>query len=242
MNEALKTSIALAQQAAKIQEVIIDGRSFVDRPIHEIGEPHPEPFTVHTLDAVIKYCTEDPDGNKDKLVVRVDGPTTVIVMSKMRPDNTRECYVTCKAYGGGNFDRYLNQFSAHEDVMIFLQTHFLFTDSKAELMRVIGKIDDSEAINVSDDGVSQNIIVKSGAAMREAQDMENPASLIPRRSFPEIILEQVAYIVRLQSKNEGVMPGVGIFECDGGNWKVDAVNKIGSYLADKLPDGMTLLF
>ncbi len=241
-NEALQLAIETAQAAGEIETVEVDGRTYYRDNLKEFIEPKSDAFTVHTLDAVAKYCNADPDSLSGNIMVRVVDPTKATVCGYLRDDRQREYFLNCNAYGAGNFERNLNHYHGHIDMMIFLQTHFVKTETLTRLLGQLGNIDDEESINIADDGMTQEITVKKGAAIRETDNVQNPVLLIPRRSFPEIELDPVPFIVRLEARPAGGMPSIGIFESDGGNWKVDAVNKAGAYLADKLPDGMTLLF
>ena len=68
----------------------------------------------------------------------------------------------------------------------------------------------------------------------------SPVILEPYRTFREIAQPESPYIVRVKS-NEGKPPSVALFECEGEQWRLRAVDAIKSYLEKSLPDGTIIL-
>jgi hypothetical protein len=83
-----------------------------------------------------------------------------------------------------------------------------------------------------DDGVSQRTTVKQGVALKETVTVKGRVTLRPYRTFREIEQPASTFVFRLQS-HEGAVPACGLFEADGGTWKLDAVLAIKTWLAAK---------
>ena len=64
--------------------------------------------------------------------------------------------------------------------------------------------------------------------------------LEPYRTFRDIAQPESPYIVRVLA-NEGRAPSVALFECEGEQWRVRAVNQIKTYLEGALPEGTIIL-
>ena len=56
-----------------------------------------------------------------------------------------------------------------------------------------------------------------------------PEALCPYRTFPQIAQPSSLCVFRLKSR-EGAVPLCGLFEADGGAWKVTAVDSIRAWL------------
>jgi hypothetical protein len=247
--EAIDLLITTAQHAQTQDDrteqrlVELDGHTYTPDSLTRLDPPSSSAFGVHTLGAVVNYCMTDPDKLKGDVIVKVNNHKSVTVTGPLRNDCQRDYFIHVDVLGGDDFDRYLNEYLDHETFMIFLQTHFAQAGPIADLMKLVGNVTDEEIVTAEDDGVSQKVGVKVGAALREQETMKNPYKLTPLRSFPEIMLDPVPYIVRLKSgKREGVMPSIALFEADGGAWQLDAVQKIGLYLENGLPEGTVVLY
>jgi hypothetical protein len=93
------------------------------------------------------------------------------------------------------------------------------------LLALVGNITAEKARVLVDDGVTQEVTVKGGAVRSANQIVKQPI-LVPMRTFSEVVLEGVQYVLRMKGGGDGQMPSIGLFEADGGAWRVDAIDKI----------------
>ena len=82
-----------------------------------------------------------------------------------------------------------------------------------------------------DDGISQTVNVRQGVGLKKTERLKSRISLTPYRTFTEIEQPESEFILRLD--NDGK---VGLFEADGGRWKLDAKEQIKAYFESRLAE------
>lgn len=237
LQEAIDKILSLADP--KIIEV--NGLQYSNKSLFPVKLPSPQPLTVHTLDAVIDYLKENPDKLTPKdIIVHVIGPDMVNVQSKILEDShaQRDLYMTA-LYEGKRFP--FGEFRDLESFTINLQTYFVPDQTTANLLKVLGNIQDSKIANFNDDGVTQQATVKVGIAKVENVAVPNPVELRPYRTFNEIAQPASKFIFRMRSGAADRQPTCALFEADGGNWELNAIDNISSYFQGSLPEGVTVL-
>lgn len=125
----------------------------------------------------------------------------------------------------------LNAFLPYETAIIQLNALFEKTEERDELIKAISSIDRNESGGIEDNGVSQTVTAKSGIALKNKTTIKPIWRLKPYRSFVEASLAEVALLLRVNDKFE-----VGLYECDGGKWELDAKDNIRWYLENKIHD------
>ena len=83
-----------------------------------------------------------------------------------------------------------------------LMVNYEENSDRDELIALLSKISFSEGIEVSDDGVSQEVVVRENAAMVNRASSRPLWDLIPRTTFPEVAQPVYRYVLRL-SKGDG---------------------------------------
>lgn len=87
----------------------------------------------------------------------------------------------------------------------------------------------------SDDGVSQQAIIKTGVTTKDAAFVPNPVNLIPYRTFLEVPQPASDFVFRI-SEGRGGAPAFKLVAADGGLWKSQAVDNVKNYLVKALAD------
>jgi len=64
---------------------------------------------------------------------------------------------------------------------------------------------------------------------------------MPFRTFREVLQPASPFVLRVQAGAQGGLPTVGLFEADGGAWRLSAVEGIRGWLAHELPDSIAVL-
>lgn len=127
-------------------------------------------------------------------------------------------------------------FHQHEDFIIGLQAKFTPDEDLTAVLEVVSSIKDNQVTISEDDGVSQKITASKGATMDRRAALPNPVVLRPYRTFREIEQPRSPFILRARDAGNG-LPALALFESDGGQWKLTAVQLIQAYL-DKELEGM----
>ncbi|MDC4242713.1 hypothetical protein NE398_21585, partial [Clostridium tertium] len=125
------------------------------------------------------------------------------------------------------YDRFLGT----EQFNIMLQSAFVDVGTKSALLKYTGLIQDEAVKTTGDDGVSQQVTVKTGVASVGQAIVPNPVELAPYRTFPEVEQPISKFIFRMQ---EG--PKAAIYEADGGAWRNKAILNIKEYLQEELKE------
>lgn len=206
--------------------VKVDGRSYSQKSLTRIKEPMPEQIQATTLTALVDYIKSGMAENEnygEHLLIHVVSPTEVRLHSELREDCERKTYMTCQALLPTNI--YFNRFLGVEDFNIMLQSSYVDNEDRAILLKVTGLIQDKEVAEVGDDGISQQVTMKTGVAKVGNVKVPNPVVLAPYRTFPEIEQPESKFIFRMQSG-----PAAALFEADGGAWRNEAMKRIKDYL------------
>ena len=122
-------------------------------------------LTVGTLQAVVDYLNQNPDGlDLDKLLVHVCDVTTVRVMStpfggwKQRTTYMRaDAVIPAHRFGS---------WTSPDEFVPYLQSCFVPSDDLDALIKISGNIVDTSEVRVQDDGVSQEVSIRQGAARK----------------------------------------------------------------------------
>lgn len=179
---------------------------------------------VHTLDAVTDYLRENRDGLElAKVAIHVVGPRMVRVLGPLREHRDRECFVVATPPADDLAG--LNTFQPQADFVLMLQRFFVADAERAALLLLAGTLADEDARTAVDDGVTQIVATKAGSRLGSAS-VKNPWLLVPRRSFPEVALAPVPFVLRVKGNGPGQPSSLALFEADGGAWRVDAIAKI----------------
>ena len=83
--------------------------------------------------------------------------------------------------------------------------------------------------DLTDNGISQQVTVKEGAATLTKAEVPSPAELRPYRTFLEVEQPASPFVFRINKRGE-----CALFEADGGLWKNEAVESILNYLTGEL--------
>jgi hypothetical protein len=203
--------------------------------------PTAEPLAAYTLAAVSDYLAANRDAlDLLKLVVHVVSPQIVTISGPiMERARNREVYV--KATALNLADGFLGKFTSHEDFIIGLQSRFVESVERAAVLRAIGTIKNESVKSVSDDGITQTVQAKAGTVMVAEAAVPNPVTLAPYRTFREVEQPASAFVLRANQGRPGGLPEVGLFEADGGAWRIVAVERIALWLRTSLPEGVAVL-
>lgn len=208
----------------------INGQTYSDKELYRVNHnPKAEPIELNTLSSLVDYLASGYDKHGE-LFIHVVDPLHVDVFSKLDEDRKREHLVRVvgmvPAFG-------FNGYMGHEDFCINIQSKFVDNPDRALLLKFAGTVEAGTIAEYGDDGVTQKATVKTGVASKEAAIVPNPVSLQAYRTFIEVEQPTTQYIFRMkQGLNGGVL--CGLFEADGGAWKIEAMKAVKDYLVDEL--------
>jgi hypothetical protein len=123
----------------------------------------------------------------------------------------------------------LNTGLPYETAIIQLNSLFEKTAERDELIKTISSIDRADRESVEDNGISQSVTQRAGVALKEKATVKPIWKLKPFRSFIEAPLAEVSFLLRIDGSFN-----IGLFECDGGKWELDAKSNIQKFIEGEI--------
>ena len=239
--EALEYLVELGRDEEPL--VKIGGKTYSRTGLSPVMENMPSPLETSFLDSIVTYIKSDTDGWMEEpcqLIIEILSPSNVSVSTELIGNfRQRAKLIDCKAIlpGKSLYDNFMDV----EAFIIRAQSCFVPNDNIADVLKVVGNVSLEEAVNVRDDGISQQVTAKSGIARVEKTDLPRRVKLAPYRTFPEIEQPESEFILRAKKDNTGVY--FALFEADGGAWRIEAMKRIKEYFENALQgvDGVVIL-
>ena len=215
-----------------------DGNQYTSKAVYPVNpkeQPEPSTLKIATLTGLIDYVLSSGDSKIEPTpaTVHIKSHCEVELLSSIYgPAKQRACLVLSsfadllgKSF---QFGTYYDQ----ESFIVGLQSLFVPTSSRAQVLKIIGTIKENQVRESSDDGVTQAVSAKAGIALVTEVDVPNPVILQPYRTFREIDQPESPFILRVRQGRE--KPECALFEADGGRWKLEAIGRIKEFLEDKI--------
>ena len=236
IKEALQYVVGLN----KPEVIEVNGHSYTDKRLDRI-----EPVVIREtsaaelstltsfVDCVKARVERDRAYNYSNLYLHIISPTCVKAYEKA---NELDGYKTdiCKAYAElpeVNFGYYYDG----ESFNILLQSRFCQDETTKGLLRIVGNVKSSDVQTRSDNGTTQTVQTSRGIVLKEDTPLPNPVTLAPFRTFVEIDQVASAFIFRAKETKKSYEVDekeiqFALFEADGGAWKIEATQRIKTYL------------
>lgn len=210
-----------------------DGREYIKRGGYEpVYDPQADNLSIHTLTGIRDYITQNIDrhGSNEHLIIHVETYQYVNLTTALFGDfRQRETYLRASTTGYAEIN---GIWKPTEDFIIMLQSEFVKTDESKRLAQLTAGITEAASHEIKDDGISQHTTVKSGISMVSQVKIENPFTLKPYRTFPEIDQPDIDFVFRIKKSDRG--PQCALFESDGGRWKIETIQKIKTWFEKEL--------
>ena len=188
----------------------------------------PERYSVDTLEALV---TEGID-HSPKLYVRVDSARRVMVDTTYTHRDYAE-YSRLPLYEAVTDvpSISINQSISQERAVVELQSLYAVTPDRDYLLSLLSRIDVNQGVSSVDNGISQEVSVRTGAVLKEQQTVQPIVLLQPYRTFLEVEQPASDFLLRLDKEGHPAL-----YEADGGAWKLEAKRNIAAYLGEQLAD------
>jgi hypothetical protein len=238
MSDMFTSLVQAIQESVQANELLVSDAGYTTRPLYLPPiEPTVKPLTIHTLSGLVDYLKSDKDGIRDSASIHVVNPMRVeVIGSPQGRHKSRETYVVCDCSDivGSGFT--FRQFQTTEQFIINLQSQFLPSEMRDRILQVVGNIKEESVRQTNDDGVTQTVVAKAGIARVENVTVPSPVILKPYRTFREVEQPESSFVLRLQPGRNGDMPQCALFEADGKQWKLSAIDNIAQWLSGLLED------
>jgi hypothetical protein len=195
--------------------------------------PLAKTLTVSTLGAVRDYLAANKDAlDVSKVVVHVAGPSLVSVLGPLDARaRVREGFVDAKCVD--MTEGFLGRFMPIEDFLLGVQVRFADADDRKKVLGLLSTVKSEQVKTATDDGMVQVVQTRAGAVLVNDTPVPNPVQLVPFRTFRDIVQPSSLFALRLKA-GDG-LPQIGLFEADGGAWKLIATERVRDWLTAALP-------
>lgn len=209
---------------AEVKTISINGRNFTDKPIHPVLAAEPDALEISTLSGLLDYLKANVDNLAlESLMVVVASPSYVELVSDLHSEHCqRSSIMKVKAILPKTF--FECQLPA-EAFNIWLQSGFVPTEGRAEVLNYAGNVVATADATVMDDGTAQAVTVRSGIASKAVKKLPNPVSLAPFRTFAEVEQPETSFVFRV---HDGIK--FSLTEADGGAWRNLAMHNVSVWL------------
>lgn len=234
-NSFLKDAIDRIVELAKPYTITTDdGHRYCSADLCEV-KPEvelPVRYLVDTLEALVKLIRTEGINHSPRLYVRVASARQVMVdttyMHKEYAEFSRlPLYEAVSDVPSIS----VNQSISREKAIVELQSLYAVTPDRDYLLALLSRIDVNQGVSSVDNGISQEVSVKTGAVLKEQQTVKPIVHLQPYRTFLEVEQSASDFLLRLDKDGRPAL-----YEADGGAWKLEAKRNIAAYLGEQLAD------
>lgn len=230
--EAIDTQMVMGVNM-RTGQIEINGRTYCTKDLRRYdAADKAEPIKATTLTSLVDYIKESREELRDRMIIQVVSATKVLLYSGLLAERDRETLFEVNALlpqfeYGREYDQ--------ESFLVAMQSCFQKTDDREAVTIMASNIVNTQQGTFSDDGVSQQAIIKTGVTTKDAAFVPNPVNLIPYRTFLEVPQPASDFVFRI-SEGRGGAPAFKLVAADGGLWKSQAVDNVKNYLVKALAD------
>lgn len=237
-------------ELAGIQQIERGKDIFTLRGLKRLKSPdeqEPEVLELRTLCGMVDYVQKRIDGRvhaptENALVrsfIHIMSPTTVVLESELQPTNDNERWGLASSnlvYNQFQFGQYYRL----EDFIVGLRSLFVPTEEVDGLLNMLGHVALERIKTLEDNGFAQQINIRIGIRLSQDVEIKSPIILQPYRTFIEVPQPASLFVLRCREEKahgseDKYKMSCALFEADGGAWKVEAIENIKKYFAEKLP-------
>lgn len=208
----------------------VDGRTYSLERLHRIDPPkyRPDSIPVTGLDSICKLVRNEHGKIGRQIFIQVKNHREVEVISTYDEQYSR-CFMYYCAADTPRIS--LDKFIPYENAVIELRSLYIPNDGTKYLLKLLSCISSESKVVSTDNGVTQAVEAKSGIALSQMVEVEPRVSLKPFRTFVEVEQPESDFLLRIDGGGK-----VGLFEADGGVWKLEATRNIAAYFEKELAD------
>lgn len=221
-----KELIDALQNGVKPESIVINGREFATAKVYEAEPRIAASLQTSTLQSVVDYFEKKIDDvGETGVFVHVESPTTVSIQRYLDDTNRRE--ERLEANYEGSLFKFGHKYDQTEFITL-LRSQFVPSDAREAVQKFVGSLDGESSVKLTDDGVSQTTVGKTGVASFSNIEVPERLVLAPYRTFSEIEQPEGEFILRLHAT--GGVPLVSLHEADNQAWKREAIQRIAEWL------------
>lgn len=208
----------------------IDGHTYASEGLERIDPPKymPRSIDVTGLDSVCKLVRNEAKAVGRKIFVQIQAYNKVCVFSTYDDQYERSYLYKCTA---DTPSVTVNRFNPYENAVIELRSLYIPNKDTEYLLQLLSSISSESKVTSSDNGVTQTVEAKSGIALSQMVAVKPRVSLKPFRTFIEVEQPESEFLLRISGDGK-----IGLYEADGGVWKLEATRNVAGYFEKELKD------
>lgn len=206
-----------------------DGRAVEIHPSID----HPDTLPLHSLEALVRMVQTEAANMAAPLYITIPDHLTVRCFGQPDPDARyfRQVYYEAKATDVPGFR---DGFREQDKAIIELRSRFAPGEGVNYLLDLLSRISKDSNVATTDNGVSQTVEARQGIALKTVEPLKPRVPLRPFRTFQEVEQPESEFLLRMDEEGN-----IGLFEADGGMWKLTARQTVKAFLEAKLADLVT---
>lgn len=207
----------------------IDNRKYWVDSLKEIEtEKFPSTLTFFSLQALADYLNEEVDGiKKGDCFIHINDENSISLYNQVTLENNRPLLAKCRLpLGLREFD--FGQFLDSKNFIISLYSLFSEIGDIKELTQKVSSLTLEQSTIIQDQG---SHAFKSTNKSIITGNETHIFNLAPYRTFREVDQPQSSFIFRTNEELK-----CGLWEADGGVWRIEAINRIKSWLTKNIED------
>lgn len=208
----------------------VDGHTYSNDHLVRIDPPKwmPKAIDVTGLDSVCKLVRNEAGAVGRKIFIQIQTYNKVQVFSTYDDQYARSYLYRCTA---DTPIVSVGKFNPYENAVIELRSLYIPNDDIKYLLNLLSSISSESKVTSSDNGVTQSVEAKQGIALSKMVQVKPRVSLKPFRTFIEVEQPESEFLLRISGDGK-----IGLFEADGGVWKLEATRNVAGYFERELKD------
>ena len=194
---------------------------------------HPDTLPLHSLEALVKMVQTEAVNMDAPLYITIPNHLTVRCFGQPDADARyfRQVYYEAKATDVPGFQ---DGFRDQEKAIIELRSRFAPGEGVDYLLDLLSRISKDSGVTTNDNGVSQTVEARQGVALKATVQVKPRVPLRPFRTFQEVEQPESEFLLRMDEEGN-----IGLFEADGGMWKLTARQTVKAFLEAQLANLVT---
>lgn len=225
----------LAKLIEKILEISqpktyeVGGKTYSNETLFEVkpDKDKPDNFNVYSLKAIVGLIKTEIGRHKTPLFVSVPDARTVEVYDTYNDDMTRNLLYTARCSVPG----FREGFRGIEAAIIEIRSLYIPNEGTEYVLELLSRIGKNDAIQIIDNGITQSVEAAQGVSLKSMEAIKPRVKLCPFRTFLEVEQPESDFLLRVNAEE-----GIGLFEADGGVWRLEAKKNIAEYFERELDD------
>lgn len=165
IKEAIAFITGLAVKAEDPKTIEINGRTYCTKDLRRYDAADmAQAIKATTLTSLVDYIKESREELRDRMIIQVVSATTVLLYSGLLAERDRETLFEVNALlpqfeYGREYDQ--------ESFLVSMQACFKGSDDREAVTILASNIVNTQQANFSDDGVTQQAVIKTGITTKE---------------------------------------------------------------------------